>query len=559
MNETEARAQAQRLANALGKKGKVYLLPVEANPHDEAALIDAAVKAIEETATEVDYSPATPVRHNGVYDPGILKAIFLAGGPGSGKSYTANALFGVPSTIPFVLASVSGLKIVNSDPFFEVFLAKAGIDPKSLATMPAEQFDALGAGPDSPRGKASRVRDGLLKRWLDGRIGLIMDGTGYDFDHIRNQSERLRALGYDTMMLFVNTSLPVAQKRNLERGRSLPEHIVEDVWNHVQANLGKFQEYFGPRNMIIADNTKYGPVPAALQKAADRFVRMPVENRIGKKWIADQLAARRRNPGAGAMISAAKRFASSPTVQHYAGAVASAAMGAFAARPTAHEDFYRMGEADGRTHSPRAIHKAPAEAQAAYRSGYNRVAMVANPDHVLAQINEIRSRLAQVTLDDSGDAHNDLERVLSAAETLNSGFYHLLEDTAEQVADLVTDIETARDEVMDQLIDRGYETGRKVAELVDGDIVPRLEAALDRVEHEYLREKRQKKNPSGRSADPSAARKILESSAMRDWVYLGKTSPEIADFLAEQDVNPDMRHTIRRHDAFLAMLKHAGL
>ena len=33
----------------------------------------------------------------GVNDPGIFKAIFIAGGPGSGKTYIAKQLFGVES------------------------------------------------------------------------------------------------------------------------------------------------------------------------------------------------------------------------------------------------------------------------------------------------------------------------------------------------------------------------------------------------------------------------------------------------------------------------------
>ena len=49
----------------------------------------------------------------GVYDPGIFKAVFTAGGPGSGKSYTASTLFGMPEKMPYV--SAQGLKGVNSD------------------------------------------------------------------------------------------------------------------------------------------------------------------------------------------------------------------------------------------------------------------------------------------------------------------------------------------------------------------------------------------------------------------------------------------------------------
>ena len=35
----------------------------------------------------------------GVYDKGILKAVFMAGGPGTGKSYVAKGLFGIPDKI----------------------------------------------------------------------------------------------------------------------------------------------------------------------------------------------------------------------------------------------------------------------------------------------------------------------------------------------------------------------------------------------------------------------------------------------------------------------------
>ena len=68
----------------------------------------------------------------GVYDPGIFKAVFTAGGPGSGKSYTASTLFGMPERMPFV--SAKGLKGVNSDSAFETYLDKAGLsqDIKSL-------------------------------------------------------------------------------------------------------------------------------------------------------------------------------------------------------------------------------------------------------------------------------------------------------------------------------------------------------------------------------------------------------------------------------------------
>jgi hypothetical protein len=244
------------------------------------------------------------LRRNGVHDKGILKAVFLAGGPGSGKSYAASELFSIPRGSPLVMTSAGGLKLVNSDPYFEVFLRKMGIDPKDLAKMTPAEFAAVTEGSDSPRGRAKRVREGFLEKWLDGRLGLILDGTGDDFKKIRDQSEKLRALGYDTMMVFVNTSLDVAKKRNRQRARSLPDHLVESIWTDVQNNIGHFQDYFGKENMVIVDATVAGPPPKSLVRAAEAFVQRPVRNRVGRAWIESQLpnkpakmsASRRRNP-----------------------------------------------------------------------------------------------------------------------------------------------------------------------------------------------------------------------------------------------------------------------
>ena len=61
----------------------------------------------------------------GVYDKGVLKAFFMAGGPGSGKSYVASQIFGIPKQVNI---TVQGLKTVNSDTEFEHLLKKYGFE-----------------------------------------------------------------------------------------------------------------------------------------------------------------------------------------------------------------------------------------------------------------------------------------------------------------------------------------------------------------------------------------------------------------------------------------------
>lgn len=235
-------------------------------------------------------NPAT--RINGVYDPGILKAVFLAGGPGSGKSYAASELFAFGRGHGIHVSSPLGLKLVNADPAFELFLRRQGVDPADLATLSPERFLELTEGPNSPRTQAKRVRDAQFKLWTDGRLGIVLDGTGDDYPKISRQREQVRQLGYDTFMVFVNTSLEVAQQRNASRARKLPAHLVEEIWRAVQENLGKFQTLFGAENMVIVDNTAAGARPRDIQKAVNAFIRRPVQNRIGVQWIERELAAR---------------------------------------------------------------------------------------------------------------------------------------------------------------------------------------------------------------------------------------------------------------------------
>lgn len=225
----------------------------------------------------------------GVYDPGILKAVFLAGGPGSGKSYSANQIFGIDDIMKGT--SAVGLKVVNSDPAFEHFLKKRGVDPKSLGQMTKKVFNYYTTSKDNPRQKGKEMKKKLQAIYEKGRLGLIIDGTGHDYGKIEKRRKKLEALGYDTAMVFVNTSLEIALKRNSKRERILPEDLVKKSWSDVQNNMGKFQSLFG-RNFMIVDNSEMGDFSKMHSDKisnAMKFVKTPIKNRIGKKWVQDQL------------------------------------------------------------------------------------------------------------------------------------------------------------------------------------------------------------------------------------------------------------------------------
>src|SRR5690554_4772741 len=114
----------------------------------------------------------------GVDDPGILKCVFMAGGPGSGKSFTAGSLFGVPNKDSVITFAASGLKVVNSDPAFEQQLKKNGINPRDLAKIEKENpemWDDIVSSPTGIRNTAKRITKLQQKFYEEGRLGMIID------------------------------------------------------------------------------------------------------------------------------------------------------------------------------------------------------------------------------------------------------------------------------------------------------------------------------------------------------------------------------------------------
>ena len=214
----------------------------------------------------------------GLYDPNIFKAFFMAGGPGSGKSYVVKKSTGG-----------TGLKIVNSDDAFERMLKKAGLSLK----MPDDELIPR----DKIRDKAKILTDKRRRNYVEGRLGLVIDGTGKDFDKITNQASDLKQIGYDVYMIFVNTSIDVALENNQKRARTLKDSIVKDSWNAVQNNMGKFQRYFGATNFIIVDNNevdKDGKLFDTCFKRVKRLLSNKINNPQAKRWIDREIQARRR-------------------------------------------------------------------------------------------------------------------------------------------------------------------------------------------------------------------------------------------------------------------------
>lgn len=237
----------------------------------------------------------------GINDPGKLKAIFLAGGPGSGKDFVMNSVL-----------QGEGLKEVNSDVAFEYLMKKNNLD--------LEMPDSERVERDIVRGRAKNITKEKERLALAGRLGLIINGTADDLEKIKTVKQKLEDDGYETMMVFVNTSNEVSRQRNVERGKSgnrkvpdgtdkqgVPDgspDIRQEKWDLAQKNIGELQKIFGNKNFAVLDNTadmrKVTPEEKQVIQAtfdrvrrmAQQFVRADNQNPAARKWISGEAQKR---------------------------------------------------------------------------------------------------------------------------------------------------------------------------------------------------------------------------------------------------------------------------
>jgi len=212
-----------------------------------------------------------------VNDKNILKAIFMAGGGGSGKSFISAEVIGKKGPV-----SALGAVVVNSDDFIEKLFKKIGLPlifNKDNKNQYAKQIEV--------RALSKALAKSKLKNVLNGLLPVVLDGTGKDFEKIISQAKALQEIGYDINMVFVNTTLEVAKQRNKQRERIVPDDVLVKTWKEVQSNLGKFQSFFGSDNFKLIDNSKFlagedlKKIQKDLFKIGKKFIESPLKNRKG--------------------------------------------------------------------------------------------------------------------------------------------------------------------------------------------------------------------------------------------------------------------------------------
>jgi predicted ABC-type ATPase len=223
----------------------------------------------------------------GVHDQGIFKAVFLAGGPGSGKDYVlSNTLEG------------QGLIEISSDKALEFLMDKKGLDK----TMPATEKDKR----DIVRTRAKSITELKQRLAIMGRNGLIVNGTGEDYEKISRIKEKLEELGYESAMILVNTEDEISKQRNIERGqrggRTVPEQVRKEKWQNVQNSRPEFAKLFGDKYMEFDNSQDLREAPPEVIKAkkdemlqlytnVKEFVAQPPQSETSQEWVATQMHA----------------------------------------------------------------------------------------------------------------------------------------------------------------------------------------------------------------------------------------------------------------------------
>ena len=171
----------------------------------------------------------------GPHDPYQYKAIFFAGSPGAGKTYVARKLAG----------TFQGLKQVNMDSVFKHLMTQKKLSWK----MPPEEEPER----EKQRQRSKELVAKQQQTYADSGLGLLIDSTGRILGTVRRIKDDLEDKGYETTMIFVNTDLETALRRNKERERTLPDKLIHQNYDIIEQRLGEFQRLFN--DVHIIDNS----------------------------------------------------------------------------------------------------------------------------------------------------------------------------------------------------------------------------------------------------------------------------------------------------------------
>lgn len=175
----------------------------------------------------------------GIHDPHIFKAVFMAGPPGAGKNTVIRQLG----------LSQAGLKLQDID--------------QTLALLKKVKQPA--APMDYTRGLKTTVQRQSL--YQQNMLGLIINATGRDSENLMKINRELKQAGYDTFMVFVDVEYDVAWQRVQDREKNATDPADQrpvdldyfvDAFDSSKKNIDFYALMFGGAFALVSNNVEYG-------------------------------------------------------------------------------------------------------------------------------------------------------------------------------------------------------------------------------------------------------------------------------------------------------------
>jgi hypothetical protein len=180
---------------------------------------------------------------------GKFRAIFVTGGPGSGK---------------------------------DVIIREAIAEGRITELNFVQDIEYLG-----DKQKLSEQSKDFRREAIRNRGPLIINGPADNNEKVMQIKESLEEIGYETMMVFVDTSDEVSKERNSSLSRMMVESVRQDKWAKSQRNTKYFTEVF--TKFVPFDNT--GDIESKeedihdIYESTKDFLDSRISNEVAEDWL----------------------------------------------------------------------------------------------------------------------------------------------------------------------------------------------------------------------------------------------------------------------------------
>jgi len=182
-------------------------------------------------------------------DRGLFKAIFVTGGPGSGK---------------------------------DIVIRECISESKAVELNFQQAYDYL-----CDKQKLSEKSNDNRRESIRCRGPLIINGPADDFQRITYIEEELSELGYETMFVFVDTTNEASKERNAKLSRMMVESIRNEKWHKSQNNKDWMMNHYD-NVLVFENNASISEIEETITETyqlVNKFIEQKEYSDIAKDWL----------------------------------------------------------------------------------------------------------------------------------------------------------------------------------------------------------------------------------------------------------------------------------